>query len=158
MDERTLSERTKKRLTEQGLTLATAESCTGGLVSKLITDLPGASRYYMGGVVSYSNEAKVRLLGVRRRTLQSRGAVSAETAGEMAEGAVKALGADIGIATTGIAGPEGGTEAKPVGLVYVALARRDGDTTTRRLILGGGREEIRRTAALKALELILENT
>jgi nicotinamide-nucleotide amidase len=104
------------------LTLATAESSTGGLVAHRITSVSGSSAYYLGGFVTYANEAKEALVGVRHETLLAHGAVSAETALEMAHGARERLGADVGIATTGIAGPTGGTPEKPVGLVYVALS------------------------------------
>ena len=111
-------------LTEQGLTLVTAESCTGGLVAHRITNVPGSSAYYLGGVVVYSNEMKEALLGVRHETLLAHGAVSEETAREMARGARQRLGADLAVSVTGIAGPAGGTPEKPVGLVYIALSAR----------------------------------
>jgi PncC family amidohydrolase len=113
-------------LREQGLTLAVAESCTGGLVSHRITDVPGSSDYYLGSVTAYANEVKETLLGVQRRTLSRHGAVSAETALEMAQGVRRLLQADLGLAVTGVAGPGGGTPGKPVGLVYVALATPGG--------------------------------
>jgi PncC family amidohydrolase len=111
-------------LAERKLKLATAESCTGGLVGHRLTNVPGSSSYLEGGVIAYSYEAKERLLGVHHDTLYEHGAVSAETALEMARGVRKALGADIGIAVTGIAGPSGGLPGKPVGLVYIALSAR----------------------------------
>jgi PncC family amidohydrolase len=111
-------------LAERKLKLATAESCTGGLVGHRLTNVPGSSGYLEGGVIAYSYEAKERLLGVHHDTLYEHGAVSAETALEMARGARKALGADIGLAVTGIAGPGGGLPGKPVGLVYIALSAR----------------------------------
>ncbi|MBN1979400.1 MAG: CinA family protein [Anaerolineae bacterium] len=113
-------------LRRHGLTLAVAESCTGGLVSHRITDVPGSSVYYQGAVVSYSNEIKERALRVRRGTLERYGAVSEQVAREMAQGVRNALCSDIGLAVTGVAGPDGGTPEKPVGLVYVALAAPDG--------------------------------
>jgi len=112
-------------LSERGLTLATVESSTGGLVAHRITCVSGSSSYYLGGFVTYANEAKEALVGVRHETLLAHGAVSQETALEMARGARERLGADLGIATTGIAGPTGGTPEKPVGLVYVALSAAD---------------------------------
>jgi len=112
-------------LAERKLKLATAESCTGGLVGHRITNVPGSSDYYEGGIVAYSYEAKERLLGVHHDTLYEHGAVSAETALEMARGARRALGTDIGISVTGIAGPSGGMPGKPVGLVYIALSARN---------------------------------
>jgi len=113
-------------LKRRGLTLALAESCTGGLVSHRITDVSGSSAYYQGAVVSYSNEVKECALHVQRDTLQRHGAVSEQTAREMAQGVRDVLRADIGLSVTGIAGPDGGTLEKPVGLVYVALAASDG--------------------------------
>lgn len=111
-----------KRLSAMGLRLATAESCTGGLVSKLITGVPGASVVYNGGVVSYANEVKASVLGVPWETLNTVGAVSEETALYMADGARRVCGADIAVSTTGIAGPGGGTPEKPVGTVYIAIS------------------------------------
>jgi PncC family amidohydrolase len=111
-------------LAERKLKLATAESCTGGLVGHRLTNVPGSSGYFEGGIIAYSYEAKERLLGVHHDTLYEHGAVSAETALEMARGARKTLGTDIGIAVTGIAGPGGGLPGKPVGLVYIALSAR----------------------------------
>jgi PncC family amidohydrolase len=111
-------------LAERKLKLATAESCTGGLVAHRLTNVPGSSGYFEGGIIAYSYEAKEHLLGVHHDTLYEHGAVSTETALEMARGARKALGADIGIAVTGIAGPGGGLPGKPVGLVYIALSAR----------------------------------
>lgn len=108
------------------VTVATAESCTGGNVAGRLTAIAGASEYVLGGIVAYANDAKANLLGVSRETLATRGAVSAECAREMAEGARRAFGADFGISTTGIAGPGGATGRKPVGLVYIALATPDG--------------------------------
>ncbi len=109
-----------------GRTVATAESCTGGLLGKLITDNPGVSEIYLGGAVCYSNESKVRLIGVSEHTIAEHGAVSRETAEEMAAGIRNKLGADIGVSTTGVAGPGGGTEKKPVGLVYVGVCDEKG--------------------------------
>jgi PncC family amidohydrolase len=112
-------------LLKRKLTLALAESCTGGLVGHRITDVPGSSAYLIGGIVAYSYDAKELLLGVRHNTLYDHGAVSAETAIEMARGARRALGSDIGISVTGIAGPGGGLPGKPVGSVYICLSARD---------------------------------
>ncbi len=108
-----------------GLTLATAESCTGGLLAHRITNVPGSSAYYVGGLVAYANEMKEACLDVRPETLLAHGAVSEETVLEMARGARARMGADVALATTGIAGPGGGTAEKPVGLVYVALSAGD---------------------------------
>lgn len=112
-------------LLQRKLTLALAESCTGGLVGHRITDVPGSSEYLLGGIVAYSYDAKELLLGVKHNTLYDHGAVSAETAIEMARGVRRALGADIGVSVTGIAGPGGGLPGKPVGLVYIGLSARD---------------------------------
>ena len=118
----TLAELVHKTLTERGLTLATAESCTGGTIASQLTAQAGASAYFKGGVVAYSNEVKECALGVQHSTLEAHGAVSEETAREMAEGVRTRLGADLAIATTGIAGPNGGTPEKPVGTVWIAVA------------------------------------
>ncbi len=122
-------------LIKTGKTLATAESCTGGMIAHLITAIAGVSPYYLGGVVSYANHAKTELLGVPPALIEAHGAVSPEVAAAMAEGVRKRLGADIGLSSTGVAGPTGGTVEKPVGLVYLGLAtsRR---TETRRLDIG----------------------
>lgn len=140
-------------LARRGLTLALAESCTGGLLGKRLTDVPGASAYFVGGIVSYSNDAKEQLLGVRRETLVMHGAVSKETALEMAEGARRVIEADHALAVTGIAGPGGGTPEKPVGTVWVAMAGPD-LSDARRLLLHGDREEIRERSAQAALSLL----
>jgi len=144
-----------RRLKEQGLTIAVAESCTGGLVGHRITNVSGSSAYFMGGVVAYSNEAKMRLLGVRRETLAAHGAVSAETALEMARGARRVFGTDLAVSTTGIAGPTGGTPEKPVGLVYVALVTPDGERCERYL-WQGDRLSNKEQSATAALRLVLD--
>jgi nicotinamide-nucleotide amidase len=112
-------------LAKHRLTLAAAESCTGGLIGHRLTNVPGSSEYFTGGVVAYSYDAKEHLLGVHHNTLYDHGAVSAETAIEMARGVRRALSADIGLSVTGIAGPGGGLPDKPVGLVYICLSARD---------------------------------
>lgn len=141
------------RLAVGGFTLAVAESCTGGLIARRLTEVPGSSSYFMEGVVTYSNEAKTRLLGVPADVIKEYGAVSAEVAEEMAEG-VKALAeTDFGLAVTGIAGPGGGTEEKPVGLVFIALAD-DAHTEHRRLMIPGDRHLIRTRASQAALDLL----
>lgn len=122
-----LAENAVEKLKEKGKTLSLAESCTGGWVSKIITDISGASAVYQGGVCSYSNEVKMKILGVKEETLASFGAVSEQVAVQMAEGVRKALNSDIGIGITGIAGPLSDNTAKPVGLIYVAIA--DGNKT-----------------------------
>jgi nicotinamide-nucleotide amidase len=140
-------------LRERGLTLATAESCTGGLVGGRLTDVAGSSDVYVGGVVAYSNDVKERALGVPAATLAAHGAVSAETAEAMADGARTALGAAVAVAVTGVAGPGGGTDEKPVGLVHVAAAGPMG-TRHARLDFPGDRETIRGRAVTAALHLV----
>lgn len=139
-------------LYRRGLKLATAESCTGGLIAKMITDVSGASAVYLGGVVSYANEVKENLLGVSGETLASLGAVSRPVAEQMARGAARITGADVALSTTGIAGPGGGTPEKPVGLVYIAASYGDICVVTENHF-SGAREEVRAQAANKALSL-----
>lgn len=139
----------------KNLTLASAESCTGGLVAKMITDVAGCSDVFEGGVVSYSNNVKMKLLGVKPETLEKHGAVSGETAKEMALGVRLACMADIGVSTTGIAGPTGGTAEKPVGTVYIGISF--GDICESELLSINpeySREKIRNVAAQKILELL----
>lgn len=140
-------------LRRRGLRLAVAESCTGGLVSHLITNVPGSSTYFMGGVIAYAYEAKVRLLGVSWRTLEKYGAVSQETVLEMACGARKALAADVGIAISGIAGPGGGTPEKPVGLTWIGLSTEGGDEAYS-YIWEGNRLAVKEKSARQALRLL----
>lgn len=141
-------------LRERGLTLAVAESCTGGLIGHRITDVPGSSAYFLLGVVSYANEAKEALLGVQPTTLAEHGAVSVQTAEEMAAGVRQAAGADLGLATTGIAGPAGGTPDKPVGTVCVALAWEDGAWSKRYQLGDRGREWVKMWTAQIALDRV----
>jgi nicotinamide-nucleotide amidase len=137
----------------KGLTLATAESCTGGMVAERLTSIPGSSDVYVGSVIAYSDEIKMLELGVPRDTLGAHGAVSAETAAAMASGVRERLGADVGVAVTGIAGPGGGTPEKPVGLVYVhAEAHEEG--RGRSFQYPGDRDSIRRRATATALHLV----
>jgi nicotinamide-nucleotide amidase len=146
-------------LREKGKTLAAAESCTGGLISKLLTDIPGSSDYFLGGVVSYADSAKTKLLSVSDETLSERGAVSAETALEMSRGARERFGSDMAVAVTGIAGPAGGTPTKPVGTVFFAVVGGDSEIHKKREFLGD-RTAVRQAAAKFALELVrrsLEN-
>jgi len=137
------------------LTVAVAESCTGGLVGHILTEVPGSSGFFLGGIISYSDAAKVSLLGVPAEVIDAHGAVSAQVARAMAEGARERLGTDAGAAITGIAGPDGGTPAKPVGLTYVAVADRDG-IEVKRLLWSGDRTANKRSSAEAALELLLE--
>ena len=142
-------------LLARGETLGAAESCTGGLISTLITSLPGSSGWFKGGVVSYANEIKSSLLGVPGELLAARGAVSEACALAMAAGAIKALGAEHSLAVTGIAGPGGGTATKPVGTVWLAWSV-DGQTTAEHCLFAGNRTEIRTQAAVKALSGLLD--
>jgi PncC family amidohydrolase len=141
-------------LRQRGWHLAVAESCTGGLVGHRITNVPGSSDYFLGGIISYSNEAKMRLLGVHPKTLQEYGAVSRETVIEMARGARRQLGAEVAIAVSGIAGPGGGTSEKPVGLIWIGLSAHNGDEAWR-FIWQGNRQQIKEQSAEKALELLI---
>jgi len=134
----------------RSMTMASAESCTGGMVAAAITDIPGASAVFRGGVVVYSNDAKVRLLGVQAQTIASFGAVSAQTAQEMASGAARTIGADCAVAITGIAGPDGGSADKPVGTVWFGFAVR-GATTVECVHFDGDRRRIREAATAWAL-------
>jgi nicotinamide-nucleotide amidase len=140
-------------LLEKNITISTAESCTGGLISETLTNISGISKVFIGGAVTYSNESKVELLGVNNQTLQNCGAVSRETATEMAEGIRKRLKTDIGVSITGIAGPKGGTPEKPVGLVFIGLATDNG-TITKELRLLGNRNRIRTITALHVFDMI----
>jgi nicotinamide-nucleotide amidase len=140
-------------LTERKLTLATAESCTGGGLAHRITNVPGASAIFPGGVVAYSNAVKQTFLGVRPETLSRHGAVSAAVAREMANGARKKFGADFAIAITGIAGPGGGTKRKPVGTVFIALADGSG-TMVERKIYSTGRVQFKRDTTNQALIML----
>jgi nicotinamide-nucleotide amidase len=149
-DEDSLETIVLKSLKEKGLKLALAESCTGGLVSNMITNVPGTSEVLLESCITYSNEAKIKRLGVSEETLKRYGAVSSQTAYEMAEGIRKTSGADIGGAITGIAGPGGATNQKPVGLVYMAISSSEG-TKTRELRLGGNRLRIKSSSALHLL-------
>ena len=146
-------------LTERGLTVATAESCTGGMIGQRITAIPGASTVYLGGCITYTNGQKIRLLGVDPATIDAHTEVSAETAAEMAAGVRERLGADVGLSTTGYAGPGGGTEENPVGTVYVAIATKDGVTVQRLYYRQKSRDYIREAAAsrviLEAIKAIL---
>ena len=149
-DDETISSAIGKRLKQGEAMLATAESCTGGLIGNLITETPGSSAYYKGGIIAYSNELKERLLGVRHETLEQYGAVSEETAVEMARGCLAATGADYAIATTGISGPTGGTDEKPRGLVYIAIASRN-EVVCNRYVFTTTRQQHQQRTANQAL-------
>jgi competence/damage-inducible protein CinA-like protein len=152
-DERPTAELVLSLLRERGLTLGTAESCTGGLVAARLTEVPGSSEVFRGAIVAYANEVKAAQLGVGDEVLAEHGAVSAETAAAMAHGARAALGVSVAVSVTGIAGPDGGTEEKPVGLVYLHVTGPDGELA-RRLDFPGDRETIRTRAAVAALHLV----
>lgn len=142
---------TAQLLLKKAKTIATAESCTGGALASALVEYPGISSVFLDGTVTYSNEAKQKRLGVKQETLQKYGAVSAETAKEMAEGAANTAGTEIGLATTGIAGPNGAEENKPVGLVYIGLTI-DGVTQVKQCHFVGNREKIRTRAVYTALD------
>lgn len=144
-------------LTARGWTVCAAESCTGGLVLHRLTNIPGSSAYVLGGVVAYSNDAKMKLLGVHKATLNAHGAVSEETAAEMARGALALFDADVAVSITGIAGPSGGTEQKPVGLTYIGLAARGEVLVVQRHLWNGDRLAVKAASADAALRLILDN-
>ena len=152
-DERPIEQIVLELAGERGLTLATAESCTGGLVGARLTEVPGASDVFSGAVVAYANAAKVALLGVSPETLQERGAVSAESALEMATGARRALGAGMALSVTGIAGPAGGSAEKPVGLVFFCATCEEA-TVEQEIRFSGNRDQIRRYATVAALHLM----
>jgi len=141
-----------RALKMQGYSVVTAESCTGGWIGKVLTDVPGSSSWLYGGFITYSNEAKVRLLGVFPQTLEAFGAVSEAVVRAMAEGALAQSEADFSIAVTGVAGPDGGTPDKPVGLVWFAWARSGGETVCESRHFPGDRDAVRRSAVWYALE------
>jgi len=149
----TMEEVVGRRLAMTGFTLAVAESCTGGLIAQRLTSVPGSSKYFTEGVVTYSNEAKVRLLGVDKKMILEFGAVSQQVARDMARGVRHRAKTDFGLAVTGIAGPDGGTEEKPVGLVFIALAD-DAHTEHKRLMIPGDRELVRWRASQAALDML----
>jgi len=142
-----------RRLSITGFTLAVAESCTGGLIAQRLTSVPGSSKYFIEGVVTYSNESKTRLLGVDKELIPEFGAVSQQVARDMARGVRHRANTDFGLAVTGVAGPDGGTKEKPVGLVYIALAD-DAHTEHECLMLPGDRELIRWRASQAALDML----
>jgi nicotinamide-nucleotide amidase len=149
----TMEEAVGRALRARGLTLAVAESCTGGLIAHRVTNVPGSSEYFRGGIGAYANQAKVELLGVSPATLDRHGAVSEAAAGEMVVGARRALGADVAVSTTGIAGPGGGTPEKPVGLVCFGLAAADQVTTSTHQ-LWGTRDWVKLLASQIALDMV----
>jgi|SRR6185369_4357786 len=150
----TTDEKVAQLLRDSGLTLSVAESCSGGLIAKRITDMPGSSGYFLLGAVTYSNDSKERVLGIPAELIEKYGAVSSEVALAMAEGARRVSGSDIAISTTGIAGPDGGTPEKPVGTVFIAIDSPDGGKTFL-YHFEGGRNTIREDTAEAALRLLL---
>ncbi len=152
-----LAQKLYELLKSKGLKIATAESCTGGLIGGALTAVPGMSECYGFGVVTYANEAKEKLLGVKAETLETVGAVSPETAREMAQGALELSGADIAVSVTGIAGPGGGTAQKPVGLVYIGIASKTAEPQAYRNLFSGSRDEVRSSTVCRAIELVMEN-
>ena len=142
-------------LKEKNMTVTTVESCTGGLLSATLVDVSGASEVFYQGVVTYANEAKVRLVGVKEETLRAHGAVSEETAREMAEGGCKSANANAALSVTGIAGPGGGTKEKPVGLVYIGCCV-NGNTVVQKNNFSGSRREVREQSVAGALKLLYE--
>ena len=148
-----VAEKLVELLKAQGLTCSTAESCTGGGVGSAITAVPGSSAVFAGGVISYSNEVKQNVLGVSADILRNVGAVSAETAAQMAEGARRLLKTDLAVSLTGIAGPDGGSDEKPVGLVWFGLATKDG-VRTEKAIFRGDRAQVRAQAVTHALGML----
>jgi len=151
-----LSKKIGKKLKEKGETLALAESCTGGYIAHLITSVAGSSAYFMGGVIAYDNRVKEDILGVKTQTLKKFGAVSVECAREMAVGARKRFKTDLAIATTGIAGPMGAVKGKPVGLVYIAWADKNG-WQVKKFRFTGTRKNIIAQTAQKALQILASN-
>jgi nicotinamide-nucleotide amidase len=149
-----IEEEVGQMLLERHYTLAVAESCTGGLVGHRLTNIAGSSAYYLGGVVAYAYDAKERLLDVNHNTLYDFGAVSEQTAREMARGVRRALGADVGVSVTGIAGPGGGLPGKPVGLTWVALSARNVELAEQ-YIWTGDREENKRKSAEAVLKMVM---
>jgi PncC family amidohydrolase len=151
----------KEALLKRGLTVATAESCTGGLVAARIVNVPGSSEYFLGGVVAYHNDVKEKVLGVKRKTLETYGAVSPQTAREMVEGVVKLIGSDCGVSTTGIAGPTGATKEKPVGLTYIGVKVKERVEVFKFIFTDDSPDPVkqrnrrRKKAAKKALKLLL---
>ena len=155
VETKTLSKEISEIFWREGFTLATAESCTAGNVAAIITAVPGSSRFYKGGIIAYANEVKRELLHVNVETLDAFGAVSEETVKEMVNGAMQTLNTDYAIATSGIAGPAGGTPDKPVGTIWVAAGNKE-NVITAKLTEDDGREKNIQAATTKALQLLLE--
>ncbi|MEO0095591.1 MAG: CinA family protein [candidate division WOR-3 bacterium] len=150
-----LAKKLKTLLLKKNLSLSVCESCTGGMLASIITTVPGSSNYFKGGIIAYSNEIKNKSVGVKKSTLKKFGAVSKQTASEMAMGIKRIMGTDAGIAITGIAGPGGGTKNKPVGLVYIGVIL-DKRMKIEKNIFTGNRQQIRKKACEQALELLIQ--
>ena len=150
-----LEQRIRDRLAPEGRTVATAESCSGGLIAHRLTNVPGSSDVFAGGVVAYSNAIKAAILGVAEAVLETHGAVSEPVARQMAEGVRTQMGTDLGVGVTGIAGPNGGTPEKPVGLVFIAVADDDG-TVVRKNLFKGTRLAVKEQTAEQALAMLWE--
>ena len=152
---RSEAEQLIEALRSKGLRMSAAESCTGGMIGCMMTSVPGSSNVFLGTAVTYSNDAKERILGVKHQTLMDHGAVSMETASEMAKGSIDVYKSDVAVAVTGIAGPGGATPEKPVGLVYIAVADGPRTVVTKNLFQGD-RQSIRHQTAIEALKLLNE--
>ncbi len=152
---RSEAEQLIEALRSKGLRMSAAESCTGGMIGCMMTSVPGSSDVFLGTAVTYSNDAKERILGVKHQTLMDHGAVSMETASEMAKGSVEVYESDVAVAVTGIAGPGGATPEKPVGLVYIAVADGPRTVVTKNLFQGD-RQSIRHQTAIEAFKLLNE--
>lgn len=147
-----IAEEAGRVLAGRGWLVTTAESCTGGWIGQALTMIPGSSRWFDRGFVTYSNDAKQSMLGVRQQTLSSAGAVSEQTVREMALGAIARSRADVAVAVSGVAGPDGGSDEKPVGTVWIAWATREGGCTAQRFVFPGDRDGVRRQSVMRALE------
>jgi len=152
---RSEAEQLIEALRSKGLRMSAAESCTGGMIGCMMTSVPGSSDVFLGSAVTYSNDAKERILGVSHQTLMDHGAVSMETASEMAKGSIDAYESDVAVSVTGIAGPGGATPEKPVGLVYIAVADGPRVVVTKN-IFQGDRQSIRNQTAVEAIKLLIE--
>ncbi|MCL1978754.1 MAG: CinA family protein [Methanomassiliicoccaceae archaeon] len=154
-NELTLEEDLSRILSEKKITISVAESCTGGMLGSIITSVPGSSAYFLGGAVTYGYDSKEKLLGIKGSTLMNHGAVSENAAVEMAAGARELFGSDIAVSITGVAGPGGGAEAKPVGLVWFGISSMNG-TFSEKFNFSGNRDEIRKNAADTAMRLLID--
>ncbi|MFW6263634.1 MAG: nicotinamide-nucleotide amidohydrolase family protein, partial [Thermotogota bacterium] len=154
-DDDTLEKVAVQKLIENELTLSTAESCTGGLLSSAIVDVSGASKVFMGGFITYSNDEKIKRIHVDEHALKNYGAISSQIAKAMAQGICRAVGANVGLSTTGIAGPTGGSKEKPVGTVFIGLCS-NGDTLSKRFFFRGNRQKIRLRTVKMALKMLID--